>query len=206
MNSNEDGLKSFYGYKETFGKSTTWVEIPKDLTFVHTNNPYEDEDGEDNSVFDQHGQHGFSHGHHAQDFTIDQSSYPAYATHGLEALSAVAVQGQYNTYAPQPAPMSQHERTTSQSTTSVQQSHATTSQNIDFILNPPSALSPAESALDPRLHSPTVPSPQQSPSDVRIQSFASHAGRTDLLSKGLSGRPAIEDAELAFLLRDYAER
>ncbi|CAK4031599.1 hypothetical protein DOTSEDRAFT_68677 [Lecanosticta acicola] len=208
----QESLKSFYGYKETFGKSTTWVEIPKDLTFVHTSNPYEDEEGEDLSLLtaipaaadnDARREHAYS--------SMSQASFPAYATHGLEALSAVASRDHYN-YAP--PPMTHHERTTStshhsKSSTSPQHTHPTPSQNLDFILNPTSTLSPAESNIDPQLHSQTPtagPPSQPSPSHVRTASSASHGGRTNSRSKGLNRRPPIEEPQLAFLLRDYAER
>ncbi|KAF2173342.1 hypothetical protein M409DRAFT_62867 [Zasmidium cellare ATCC 36951] len=200
----DDGsLKSFYGYKETFGKSAQWVSIPKDLTFVHTNNPYEDEEGGgtvvDNSVDNSlQGYSSLEDVRRDSDLRISQASYPAYATHGLEALSAVASQDQYSYGVPQ-AQMGHHERTASlhsrpsQPASSPQQNNATPSQNLDFILNPTSNLSPAESNIDPRLHSQTAtgppPTSHHSPSHVRNQR-----------------RPAIEQPELAFLLRDYSER
>lgn len=230
MNGNDgDGsLKSFYGYKETFRKETTWVSIPKDLTFVHTSNPYEDEDGEDfgdTSLLSQHSD--FDLGRRDTDFTVSQASYPAYATHGLEALSAVASQDQYS-YAPvpptmtpqDPTPTSLAQATLSASPQSAAQNNG--NQNLDFILNPSSHLSPAESNIDPRLHiqSPTTatagPSPA-SPLHVRTQSFASSANNGRSRSaKGSSAPhsrrrqqqqwPAIRDPELAFLLRDFSER
>lgn len=213
----DDGsLKSFYGYKETFGKGAQWVSIPKDLTFVHTNNPYEDEEG-DGTVVDNslQGYTSFEDVRRESDLRISQASYPAYATHGLEALSAVASQDQYS-YGVPPAQMGQHEQTASlhsrpsQAAASPQQSNATPSQNLDFILNPSSNLSTAENNIDPRLHSQTPTAPpstsHHSPSHVRTRSFASIGGRTSLRSKGNQRRPAIEQPELAFLLRDYSER
>lgn len=218
----DDSLKSFYGYKETFAKETQWVSVPTDLTFIHTTNPYEDEEGEElsASLLDPNTQWlaveqpGFHHSRPVGDFTLPQSSYPAYATHGLEALSAVASQDQYS-FAPPPAPMSRHERTASLQSQQTQPiispppSHATPSQGLDFILNPASNLSPAESNLDPQLHpqTPTAASVNTplTPSHVRTTSLST-AGRTSLRSKGHHRRPAIEDPELAFLLRDYCER
>lgn len=218
MNGGEQGdssLKSFYGYKETFGKSAQWVDIPRDLTFVHTSNPYEDEDGEATGGSTLPGHSSLDDSRRESDLSLNHPAYPAYATHGLEALSAVASQDQYSYGAP-PAQMGHHERTTSlhsrpsQAATSPQQSHATPSQNLEFILNSTSNLSPAESNIDPRLHSQTptgaAPTSHHSPSHVRTQSFASIGGRTSLRSKGIHRRPAIEQPELAFLLRDYAER
>ena len=40
-----ESLKNFYGYKETFGRDSVWVPVPQELTFITTNNPYDDEDG-----------------------------------------------------------------------------------------------------------------------------------------------------------------
>lgn len=202
-----ESLKSFYGYKETFAKSTTWVGVPKDLKFVHTSNPYEDEDGDD--IVSPLDQTTFDDAAQNQDFGLGPASYPAYATHGLEALSQVATQDQYN-YAPQ-APMG-HQRSASQHShiqvnTSPQLQQSTPSQGLDFILNPASNLSPVEtgSNIDPRLHSQTPtgpPSQRQSPTHVRTQSLASVGGLASSRAKGLFHRGAIEDLELAYLLRD----
>ncbi|KXT04323.1 hypothetical protein AC578_7975 [Pseudocercospora eumusae] len=208
MNADDtDSLKSFYGYKETFAKSTTWVGVPKDLKFVHTSNPYEDEDGDGLALGLAHP--CFENTQRHQDYGLDQSTYPAYATHGLEALSQVATQDQYG-YAPQAA-MTHHrsasQHSQSQVGASPQIQHTTPSQGLDFILNPTSNLSPAEtgSNIDPRLHShtPTAPASQhQSPIHVRTQSMTSVGGLASSRGKGTFSRGAIEDPELAYLLRD----
>lgn len=210
MNGEEqDSLKSFYGYKETFKKSTTWVDIPEQLTFVHTNNPYEEDEVVDadadntNHGPQLHTQNPFDESQIAQYGigTISQASYPAYATHGLEALSAVASQDQYSYAA------ISHQRTGSQhsqTTNAMSPQHTTPSQNLDFILNPASNLSPPDSNnIDPRLHSQTpIGPPHNSPTHVRKQSFASVGGQASLRSKGPHTRGAIDDPELAYLLRD----
>lgn len=237
MNGTDDGdsLRSFYGYKETFGKATVWVDIPRDLTFVNTTNPYEDDDDgemEATHVPDASGDAGLAASLAAlagnannydavtreRGYPLAEVAYPDYATRGLEALSAVASQDQYS-YAPPPAPMSHDEPAIprqSPSTTSPQHSQATPSQhnNLDFILNPASAMTPAETNIDPMLHSATPvnagpPSlqQQQSPTHVRASSHASSFGRPRLQSKGSHyRRPTIDDPELAFLLRDFSER
>lgn len=215
----QESLKSFYGYKETFGKSTKWVEVPKDLTFVHTSNPYEDEEGEDITLLTATTGTGEEDGRQDEAYStlgLNQTSYPAYATHGLEALSAVASRD-YN-YAPAApsASLNQHDGPTSTSqaspsTTSPQRTQITPSQHLDFILNPTSSgLSPTESNIDPQLHpqTPTTarPTSRHSSSHGRTASLTSHGGRTNPRSKGLNRRSAIEDPQLAFHLRDYAER
>ena len=91
--------------------------------------------------------------------TLSQAAYPAYATHGLEALSAVASQDQYS-YAPPPAPMGQHDSASSEH--SPQRAPSTTSQNLEFILNPTSDTIDQENKnIDPRLHSQPLTGPSK---------------------------------------------
>jgi len=233
---NSESLKSFYGYKETFGKGTVWVDVPRELKFVYTNNPYEDDDGEADAVaggeasvdaqlasslaaLAQHADHVDEHRRLMQE--LAQASYPTYPTHGLEALSAVASQDQYS-YAAPPANMSHGEQVSSHQCppmVSSQHNEATLNQhnNLDFILNPASAITPVESNIDPRLHSATpvntgqLPpqTPQHhSPTHVRTSSYASNYGRPRLHSKGplCPRRLSIDDPKLAFLMRDFSER
>ncbi|CAO2657421.1 Nn.00g035470.m01.CDS01 [Neocucurbitaria sp. VM-36] len=46
MNGDESGdensLKGFYAYKNTFENDTVWMDIPKNVTFINTTNPYLD--------------------------------------------------------------------------------------------------------------------------------------------------------------------
>lgn len=218
-----ESLKRFYGYKETFDDRTVWVDVPQELTFVHTSNPYEDEDGLVHDEIDDSTLMGNTSvliddkTQLATELSLSQALYPAYATHGLEALSAVASQDQYN-YAPPPATMTQQDlsHTTHSDTASPQHSNATPAQNIDFILNNnnnnnSSAISSASpSNIDPRLHTPTSTSqtfgpPQaSSPHHVRTLSYTS-TRPLSLQSKG-SRPPPIHDRELAFFLRDFSER
>ncbi|KAI5370410.1 Putative zn(2)-C6 fungal-type DNA-binding domain, fungal transcription factor [Septoria linicola] len=212
MNGKEqDGLKSFYGYKETFAKSTTWVQVPQDLTFVHTSNPYEDEEGEDIGALSASAHmyqepsvrdHSVTH-----DFNVNPASYSAYASHGLEALSAVAT----DRYATQMPALNGHQRTPSH--TSVQPV-TTSGLGLDFILNPASQnVSPVSggthSNIDPQLHAHSPTGPLKSPTHVRNPSFASAGGRTSLQSfqgtQDYRGRTSIQDPELAYLLRQATE-
>ncbi|KAK4547110.1 hypothetical protein LTR36_001331 [Oleoguttula mirabilis] len=233
MNGSEGSLKSFYGYKETFGEGAVWVDIPRDLTFVHTK-PYDDDYGEEDArggdevsgdaghaltalaqtaTQEENSNRSFEH-------QASQAAFASYPTHGLEALSAVASQDQYNfqSVLPPPAPISHGQQAQSHHPASPHHSNATPSQhsNLDFILNPAAAITPAESNIDPMLHSVTPvntrqPPPPQTPqqhsaSQVRTSSYPSF-GRPRLLSKGSHyRRPAIDDPGLAFLLRDFSER
>ncbi|KAK0921591.1 hypothetical protein LTR57_008610 [Friedmanniomyces endolithicus] len=238
-------LKSFYGYRETFAKSTTWVDVPQKLTFVYTNNPYEDEDKADGvgQGHDQTTTPGdddfaarltalannaamYSAEQRAPEWEASQPlSYPAYATHGLEALSAaVASQDPYD-YVPPSLPAVQSERPYSAAMMSPSlQIHPTSAQphnNLDFILNHSSAEPTlGDGNVDPQLHSETsldIEQPllqhhhhdQWSPTDVRTPSYLSAFGRPRSHSKGstlLRRVPTIEDPELAYLMRDFSER
>ena len=169
MNAGDEGdegsLKNFYGYKETFGKNTTWVDVPRELTFVHTSNPYEDGDdgpggsggyAEGDTSFMTDGDERYGAHRAGHEYQLAQAAYPTYATQGLEALSAVASRGQYN-YAPTPPTLSQHAHTSPPHSAISPQSHATARPNLDYILNPASAssVSPALTNIDPHLHADT---------------------------------------------------
>lgn len=185
MNHGEHGengsLKSFYGYKETFQKETTWMPVPRDLKFVHTDNPYEDDDygvyvdHEGNEITDM-GERYEETGPGKSDYQFTRElahaayshTYPAtYPTHGLEALSAVA-SDQYS-YAPPPAPMTQPEQPQQQQspTASHEQNSSSASQNLHYILNPTSAGASNNSNIDPRLHGDAAV-PHSSPQNVSI--------------------------------------
>jgi hypothetical protein len=178
MNGNDKGdgsLKSFYGYKETFAKETTWVAIPTDLTFIHTSNPYEDEDGEvvgDTAVFSQSTE--FNVSRTDPDFSFSHTSYPAYATHGLEALSAVASQDQYS-YGPTPQATMDHTDSTAsmlaQAATSIaspEAAHVPPPIMEDMLLSS-SHGPPNEANIDPELNKLLTPKEEEDPtSQIRI--------------------------------------
>ena len=221
-----ESLKNFYGYKETFGRGTIWVPVPHKLTFITTNNPYDDEEGsahpttalEDNIVhnglaFDTN--QDTSDGEFARQ--LAQAAYPqaeySYPTHGLEALSAVASsQDQYN-YAPPPAPMGSHDTSSAlPHVSSPQQSHETLMQSLDSFVNgnQHTITSPSPN-IDPRLGDlqPQQQHQQQlhddKPIHVRTSSYTS-VRPPSLLSKGTTGSSsAIREPDVAFLMRDFSE-
>ncbi|KAF2022091.1 hypothetical protein BU24DRAFT_37313 [Aaosphaeria arxii CBS 175.79] len=41
--SDENTLKGFYAYKNTFNDETIWLDVPKHITFINTSNPYLDD-------------------------------------------------------------------------------------------------------------------------------------------------------------------
>lgn len=223
-----ESLKNFYGYKETFGRDSIWVPVPQELTFVTTTNPYDDEDGSANPpapIDDSLVHNGMSFD--ANRDTSDgemarqlaQAAYPMYATHGLEALSAVASQDQYN-YAPPPAPMASHDAPLPH-TGSPPQTHETISQTLESLLNvhgnQPAAASPPPN-IDPQLgevqpqheqhqeqHQHQHQHHEHATINVRSPSYTS-VPPPSLHSKGTTGGgPSIREPDLAFLMRDYSE-
>ena len=230
----EGSLKSFYGYKETFAKETTWVQVPRELKFVHTNNPFEDDldggyaDGDTSFMTEMSEAYGDGHVRDPYEQELEralrQEAYPQYATQGLEALSAVASQDQYSyAHVPPPAPMTQPEHSPHQhfSTAHPQQGNSTASQNLDYILNPTSAAAAMShsnnSNIDPRLHSEHPMPPRedsgqghhQVPEHVRIPSTSLYGQPRSHRSGSHHSHAcagAIESPELAFLLGDFSER
>ena len=167
----ESSLKSFYGYKETFGTHAVWVDIPQDLTFVHTINPYDDDEEPQYSKCDDDSSFATgdtlrNHAHtDMSNYDLAQATYPAYATHGLEALSTIASQDQ-PVLAPPPASIARRSRSKRPMTTAESpRSAIPTGQSRDRALDLPPA------NIDPRLHQPAPPAAagfslrQQSPSE-----------------------------------------
>lgn len=221
-----ESLKNFYGYKETFTRNSIWVPVPRELKFITTNNPYEDEDGSTHPtalVDDSLAQNGLSFdanrdpsdGEFARQ--LAQAAYPqaeySYPTHGLEALSAVASsQDQYN-YAPPPAPMASHDAPSAiPHASSPQQSHETLMQTLDsFVHGNQHTITSPPPNIDPRLGD-VQPQPQHQPQlqdekpiHVRTSSYTS-VRPPSLQSKGTTGgSPAVRERDVAFLMRDFSE-
>lgn len=221
-----ESLKNFYGYKETFGRGTIWVPVPHKLTFITTNNPYDDEDGSThpNTAVDDtlvHNGLSFDANQETSDGEfarqLAQAAYPqaeySYPTHGLEALSAVASsQDQYN-YAPPPPPMGSHDTSSAlPHVSSPQQSHESLMQSLDsFVHGNQHTITSPPPNIDPRLGDlqPQQQHQQQlhddKPIHVRNTSYTS-VRPPSLLSKGTTGSsPAIREPDVAFLMRDFSE-
>ncbi|SMR42233.1 unnamed protein product [Zymoseptoria tritici ST99CH_1E4] len=171
MNGGGGSLSSFYGYKETFTREAQWVPVPKDLTFVHTSNPYEDEleDGEDaSSLTLGTNQANIDHAPRRESdiSMLVPTSFPAYAANGLAALSAIATQENQYSYAPPPVP--------------------------------------SKPRLHPESDVPSLPYSNR----YRPTAELANAARFNTVATipRHDRRPAIDEPELAFLLRDYAER
>lgn len=115
------------------------MPVPSKLEFVTTTNPYEDDEGGAPSGAPpaQDTTASYEPSRADRDFAaqLAEAAYPSYATHGLEALSAVASQDQYN-YAPPPAPMNPSGSPQPyQATSSPPHENATVAQHLDYILN-----------------------------------------------------------------------
>ena len=96
MNSSSDSgtaLKGFYAYKNSFDEQTTWVAIPKDLTFFNTTDPYQDDAqfqiGEGTTR--QRSQPAVATPRDQWSSTEHRHYQRDLSTHGLEALSAAAL-------------------------------------------------------------------------------------------------------------------
>lgn len=159
MNKNQESLKSFYGYKETFGKAAQWVPISKDLTWVHTTNPYDDPEDEEReqqraNELAMHYPQRESNGNE-----LSQADYATF-TEGLAALSAVASnQDHFN------QSMATMQRAPMQNV-QPESSH----QHLEYILNPTSRMPETNDQLDPQLQM-LDPGQAHSPSSyIRVQS------------------------------------
>ncbi|GAB7357414.1 hypothetical protein MBLNU459_g8344t1 [Dothideomycetes sp. NU459] len=179
----QNGLKSFYGYKETFGKDSVWVDIPRELTFVHTSNPYDDTNSPVNSGHLERANTSLGHDTHAylpawspppgaSQFLLDAQS----STHGLEALSAVA-SGDHYLHAP------------IQSVALESSPH-----DLNFILE----LSGASAAISPPID------PQLGASTSEFSHIASLQQDGSTISQ-LSNVSPESDDDVPFLLRYFSE-
>lgn len=163
MNGNQESLKSFYGYKETFAKAAQWVPVSKELTWIHTSNPYDDI--EDSDREQQRARESVSNNpsRGLAGNELSQADYSAF-TEGLAALSAVASQDQYNLAIPL-APMEQRQMQDPQSDSS--------SRQLDFVLDSAAKMPNTDHQLDPQLQMPQVAA-AHSPSYIRARSPTIH--------------------------------
>ncbi|CAD6572134.1 MAG: hypothetical protein ASARMPREDX12_004960 [Alectoria sarmentosa] len=214
MNANEDGswsernppLSGFYAYKNTFNDKTIWVDIPKQLTFYNTSNPYTDPGTPDLEAMIS-AQHQLPYPQQQQDqWTIDhqlQDQSAQLHSHGLEALSAAAL------YAPPEAnmiaqPMSINRRHFDSpfEESSPNNEHGppaipspntvSSSNNLNFLLNPADSM---DSPIDPSLMStPTILIPPSS-------SGTAMENAPKLRAEG----EAESEHKVAYLLRHFSE-
>ncbi|TKA67000.1 hypothetical protein B0A49_06979 [Cryomyces minteri] len=209
----ENNLKGFYGYRETFGEGSVWVQVPKQqVTFVDNSDPYNQPPSPALEAFattmEQAGRH--PQGYPGADWPMSgppSHSHNNSSTHGLEALSAAA-SGDHYSYVPpqahmmrQDIPYSPVEGTSSMPTTTPArsvtdplspQASVAPSHNLRFILNPSSA---ASTPIDPSLRSPFE----------RMSTYHQRSvSRGTLIDPQLEEK-AVQEHEIAFLLRHFSE-
>ncbi|TKA80339.1 hypothetical protein B0A49_03652 [Cryomyces minteri] len=209
----ENNLKGFYGYRETFGEGSVWVQVPKQqVTFVDNSDPYNQPPSPTLEAFattmEQAGRH--PQGYPGADWPI--SGPPSHAhnnssTHGLEALSAAASGDHYSYVPPQAHMMRQDiayspvEGTSSMPTTTPArsvtdplspQASVAPSHNLRFILNPSSA---ASTPIDPSLRSPFE----------RMSTYHQRSVSRGILIDPQLEEKALQEHEIAFLLRHFSE-
>ena len=216
MNSAGDSatpLNGFYAYKNTFDDKTVWVDIPKDLTFYNTMDPYNDDLGsplgegmatihDDSPYIDTRENQWMADGQSRQTSELN--------VHGLEALSAAAL------YTPTQANMISNPTIThtqeglfqsntlpGHSSTQLASPPSTLSSNnnLNHILNPSPS---ADSSIDPSLMSPTG---QEMLAQLQDNSEASLPGvptvtrrKEDQASGGVES-----EHKVAYLLRHFSE-
>lgn len=168
MNENQESLKSFYGYKETFAKAAQWVPVSKELKWIHTSNPYDDvDDSEHEQQRAREAATLYSSGEISGN-ELSQADYSAF-TEGLAALSAVASQDQYNLAPPT--------NTMDRNSIENPQLSESSSHQLEFILNTEARIPVTDLQLDPQLqmlqegaaHSPSYISAQSSPVHRDVQ-------------------------------------
>lgn len=211
MNSPGDGaapLNRFYAYKNTFDNATTWVDIPRDLTFYNTTDPYADDvgipTGQGRTNSHEHTPYMQSQ---SQPWSIHQQSQlpSGLNAHGLEALSAAAL------YSPatanmigRPSSSSNHEhpsRSTpvpdhSSDHLGSSESPNASNNNLNYILNsPPNADSPIDPSLMSSLGTGIAQHPNAPPSPLKPP-----AGEVAPIEGAVES-----EHKMAYLLRHFSE-
>ncbi|KAJ9191188.1 transcriptional regulator family: Fungal Specific TF [Paecilomyces variotii] len=211
--SGKGSLRGFYSYKNTFDKDSVWLDIPKNVIFVDNSDPYAE---------DLEATLGASESAVANTPHSDWNISPGIRapgegeTRGLQALSAAASHDHYPFHPPidqsmQPDNVSFHNVEITPSAPSMHSpgnirsaippsaaspsvSISSSNNNINFLLNPSSSLSPN---IDPTLHAPV----DRRESSYTSMSLASRVAAADL-------RPDVQvetEHEIAFLLRHFSE-
>ncbi|KAH8700798.1 hypothetical protein BGW36DRAFT_425604 [Talaromyces proteolyticus] len=212
VSSGRGGLNGFYSYKNTFDEDSVWLEIPKEVIFVDNSDPDLEELEASllaaDSDIDGHHTNGWGH-----EFPlIDQDS------HGLSSLSNAATQSHYtfhdsvgtpttdnsrislshsNLPAPAPTTISSPNKSRGVMPPPASPSVSITSSNnnINFLLNPSSSMSPP---IESRLTTPLgVRDPSYTPNATTLSRNTTIHSRSE---------PKVESShEVAFLLRHFAE-
>ncbi|KAF2086203.1 hypothetical protein K490DRAFT_74733 [Saccharata proteae CBS 121410] len=218
----ETNLKSFFAYKNTFDADTVWLDIPRQVTFWNTTDPYNEPMSPDHEA--PSASTSATSQTPSQPVATVEWNQDAYrqpdatsAAHGLHALSAAAAgdhfsflardsaqtatPGSDNTLLPSVTPAMQVPtplaRRSIDPPMSPPVSMTSSNHNIDFILNHPAAASPT---LDPTLQSPFASGSRER---FHTRPTSSHTSVT------ATSNPfeinAETDHEIAYLLRYFSE-
>ena len=204
MNSTTDGgnaLNGFYAYKNTFDDKTTWVAIPKDLTFYNITDPYSDDPGTSmgDAQVNASDQSQYIYAQEDPWIAQEQSRQPSdINAHGLEALSAAAL------YSPsRPKTLNQPRSPPSQTDSyhsAMLKTHDPASLISSPTAEPPSNTlkyvlnsSSADSPIDPSLTSPETPRSNVPSQDVD----------DGIQQKAVDG--VESEHKIAYLLRHFSE-
>ncbi|KAF2142042.1 uncharacterized protein K452DRAFT_227477 [Aplosporella prunicola CBS 121167] len=217
LDGGEASLKGFFAYKNTFDENTVWLDIPKQVQFWHTTDPYNEPLSPEAATPPPALPTSAPPRPDAALHWAPHDAYPPHdnqpPAHGLHALSAVATGDHFgylqhaarsdstpasSTHVPPmhpPTPRPRPPIASVDSPISPPVSMTSSNHNIDFILNHPAAASPP---VDPHLNSPYGPS-RDAVSGVRPPS--SRLSTTSSQAEG-----SVEsDHEITYLLRYYSE-
>ncbi|KAI9756841.1 MAG: hypothetical protein M4579_003677 [Chaenotheca gracillima] len=215
----EGNLKGFYAYKNTFDAGSVWLEVPKNVTFINTTDPYADPPSparEPSMAAPE--QHNASPPISGPEWELPDEFNPlmdSEETSGLHALSAAA-SGDHESFlspknmldanmdrnrvafhSPDTAQRSpareESARPDISSTASPQRSLSSASNNINFILNPTTSNT-----------TPLTNPAFDRPLDRRNGSFSASVGNSSLAEFGKHSN-AETDHEVSFLLRHFSE-
>lgn len=204
----ENNLKGFYAYKNTFGDESVWLDIPKRVTFINITDPYNDSHSpeldrilttptQSPASFDQNSNTPWPGGGEI----IHTTGTPS--THKLQALSAIATREHLEYMSSNDNQMSVdlnraeralHAPAGSATDQAVSPPVSVSNHNLDFILNHPAVPSPS---IDPNLPSPFIPTSES----LHSRSSLSHHTQMSLRIEDHAER----DHEIAFLLRYFSE-
>ncbi|KAG8623788.1 hypothetical protein KVT40_008764 [Elsinoe batatas] len=147
LNSEGSGsLERFYGYKESFGKESVWVDVPQDLTFVHISDPYSIDPTQEAASSLASASAAY-HRHPSSSAGTFARPDRTTSNHALETLSAVATGHGYT-----PSAASDHlTPSSSQPGPSPQPPHSGSVRDLNYILNQNSPVTSLPS-IDPQLN------------------------------------------------------
>ncbi|KAJ4293072.1 hypothetical protein N0V90_008354 [Kalmusia sp. IMI 367209] len=200
MNGDDSGednsLKGFYAYRNTFDEETIWLDIPRNVTFINTTNPYLDPDFDTMSATSGDSPMSFE--------PRSVTSWPApnrfstatsTPTSGPLHTPALCFTPELDALTPLDPPSMLQSPPTSSVGTPISPPVALANTHLRPMLSHTMSMTPPP--IDPRLASPLDPFPDQIP---RSSSIA-----TSRRTPSYSGYMSERDYETAYLLRWFSE-